>query len=215
MFGLDITNEYIPVDSEELIIIAVRHWYDSFPLLPAKISNKLGIRSGSNVEKYEHYIREMASFIRHANSCGKQVLFLPFMYNRDVKVAEDIINLLENTSKVSIIDKNRFAIRDYVMEICKAEMVVGMRLHSIILSIVCGKPFIALSYSQKVRGLLDYLGIPDTSIDIDEIDSNTMIALMDKIRSDKDEFVRKEQEVLIKFRELAGENYRILRTTTS
>lgn len=60
--------------------------------------------------------------------------------------------------------------REAIDLIINSTAVVGMRLHSLIFSTICHKPFIALSYSQKVRQLCTDLEMDDYIIDWEKLD---------------------------------------------
>jgi polysaccharide pyruvyl transferase WcaK-like protein len=47
-------------------------------------------------------------------------------------------------------------------------MVLAERLHTLVISSILGKPFFGLIYDVKVKELIDYLGMSEYSLDINQ-----------------------------------------------
>lgn len=150
------------------VAVSIRHWYDSIPLLPVKISNKLNMHT----KKYNNYIATLREITTYINKEFQMpVVFISFMPERDKAVAKKVLNtkylnernyIVENSSKVILPE-------DFMKIIDKAEFLVGMRLHSLIYSIDVHTPFIAIDYSDKVNGLLKDLEMTEYGIPIEKL----------------------------------------------
>lgn len=64
--------------------------------------------------------------------------------------------------------KSKPAIRTIDKEYRQSQIVVGMRLHSIVTAVKHAKPFIAFNYSPKVRNFVDELGLQDQVLEMNE-----------------------------------------------
>ncbi len=54
--------------------------------------------------------------------------------------------------------------------IAKAKLLVGMRLHALIFATITKTPFVAFSYSQKVRNMTEELGMSEFCLDYSKLD---------------------------------------------
>ena len=100
---------------------------------------------------------------------GYEIIAIPFEQLRDND--EQYLN----TIKDKVQNKNLFHVQKYSLDINKifdlyvnANLVIGMRLHSIILAHKFNKPFIALSYSEKVSGFCASIGQERDCFDVRE-----------------------------------------------
>gem|GEM_PF-4556365 len=82
---------------------------------------------------------------------GLQIRLIPFQddYQSDTQTLNKFFELMKEKNKVFV---HEFSsnIPDVLKILSGAEMVIGMRLHSGILSVILGVPFIPLSYMSKV-----------------------------------------------------------------
>lgn len=88
------------------------------------------------------------------------ILFLPFhtVEGADVKLSNDIIDSMETDAAV-ITDPYTIAEAEKIIE--KADAVVGMRLHSLILGAHMRTSIVAISYNPKCELFLDQINIED------------------------------------------------------
>ena len=154
------------------ICVSVRHWYDTIPFIPVSICSKFGIRLRKDVCRYKRYINELSRITSYCNSeLGLPVVFVSFLHNRDARVAMDVISQCDSSQNICI---NDFQLSSYdIMHIIKSSrLLLGMRLHSLIYAIKCEKPFIGISYSSKVEGILKKYGLQNCMMDVDTFDVN-------------------------------------------
>jgi len=129
-----------------------------------------------------------ASIIEFANNLLREnmtVEFLPFAIE-DEKYLNEIADKITQKEKIEIHrfteDKNR------ISEIFQtADFVLGMRLHGVLMAIICGIPFIAINYNPKVENLLKSVGLEENLIEPEDVDSETLITRFLK-RSERNTF---------------------------
>ena len=203
VFGLHM-NELEMIDKlrSQYVCVVVRHWFDCIPFIPVSVCKKHNIQFKRNAEKYRSFIKAIIDVIDSLNDdYGYRVILLPFMKERDFKVADDIMAGVRNQEKNKIIEEESFGVWQYLSIIKNSRFVLGMRLHSIIFSIVCSVPFVALSYSQKVDDLLDYLGFQNESVKVDNLNYETVMELIRDIENDRDNFILQEIQIKEKMEE--------------
>ena len=112
-----------------------------------------------------------------------RMVFIPFgKYNYglckigkdgDVKISEEIAGLMKNRDTRIIKNKSLLEMLGILKE---ADLIIGMRLHSLIISMLLGKPFLALTYGEdnKIKNLMKEFDFLDYCIDLCSIDSQVL-----------------------------------------
>jgi polysaccharide pyruvyl transferase WcaK-like protein len=85
-------------------------------------------------------------------------------------------------------------------------MMVGMRLHSLILATTCGIPCVALSYDPKVASFMHQTGQDDAIWDVEAAEPCSLPALMRAVWEQASERAEKVAERLAPLRAAAGNN---------
>jgi len=110
-------------------------------------------------ERFKESVREICDeLVRKIES---KIIFIPFHKLEDLKISRDIIANRTNAYKLFLWQN----VMDLFEFYNKIDLIVGMRLHSIILACLFGKPFVVISlpkthplYDPKVEGFLELLG---------------------------------------------------------
>ncbi|HOJ92854.1 MAG TPA: polysaccharide pyruvyl transferase CsaB [Dictyoglomaceae bacterium] len=133
---------------------------------------------------------------------GKKLIYFVFDRQEDKKVFESLSDSLRNNISLITYDNDSFF---ETFSSCK--FIIGMRLHSSILSVITNTPFIALSYDEKVSSfcmdinwryvlpLLELSKIPEFLKEMDQRYGELCKYLLeirkelkDKVKSDMEEF---------------------------
>jgi polysaccharide pyruvyl transferase CsaB len=105
----------------------------------------------------------------------KAMIYLfPFQDSQDLEVCKKIQRKMDNTA--------RLVLRKYPVDVMlglmgRMDMVLGMRLHSLIFSVVQNVPAGGISYDPKVAALCDIAGLPHLKLDVLTCDSFLELAL--------------------------------------
>ena len=76
------------------------------------------------------------------------------------------------------------------------QVVVGIRLHSVMFSAVRGVPVIGISYDVKVDGFMKYID-SSTCISLNDLTTDALCALVDKcMAGENDEEIKKASQML-------------------
>lgn len=119
----------------------------------------------------EKYIRLMKALLEKCIDSGKNVEFISTCqglenYVDDSKMAEDIVNRLDEKYKKKVVVDNQYhtlyQLRD---KIKKYDFVIGTRLHMCILTMLAGIPAMNISYEVKGKECFRMLGFEKYSLD--------------------------------------------------
>ncbi len=119
----------------------------------------VSLQEGGKDERFRGVVREICDEL--VRKMEAKIIFIPFHKWEDLKISKDIIARGTNDYQLFLWQEvwDLFKIYD------KIDLILGMRLHSIILACLLRKPFVAISlpkthplYDPKVEGFLELLG---------------------------------------------------------
>jgi len=117
-----------------------------------------------------HRRKKMAYMLESiAEIHGKKLMFLPTVKS-DVYGYTEIKKFMHDTEKALVIDYDSNINRFFSL-LAKSEILIGMRLHSLIMASMLGIPIVPISYSGKVKSFLELINLNDLYIDIEDIDA--------------------------------------------
>lgn len=123
----------------------------------------------SDPAKYNNYITGMAKNLdKIIEKFGVEIHFYATKYPQDADVTKDIQKLMKNPQNTSVLEENLPPQR--LLEVSsELDVVIGTRLHSLILATDAKTPLIAVSYHNKVNDFMQMAGLGEYSIDIEEL----------------------------------------------
>jgi len=108
----------------------------------------------------------------------------------DSRATRQLFEYIQKKEYVSLVEED-LAPDELAALYGQADLLLGTRLHSVILSLTGGTPVVAVSYGgPKTRGIMQLLGLDRYVVDINTVDRETIIALM--------RTAKQEQEPVIK-----------------
>lgn len=107
--------------------------------------------------KVNGMIEKFSQWLKHEHDL--EIIFVPFQtrFDSDLERFEH----LKDFMKI----KNPADIKEALEITARARLVVGMRLHSVILAVLTKTPFVALSYSKKVKDFADTVEMGEFVLD--------------------------------------------------
>ena len=122
---------------------------------------------------------------------GGRLLFLPFHVepgtNDDVAAARRVAALLRHGEGAAVVAE-RYPPRMLAGIIGNADLVLGMRLHSVIFSVAAGVPFVALEYDPKIAGMTSLAGFEEFTIPLGGIESDVLAGRLRQALRERDRF---------------------------
>jgi polysaccharide pyruvyl transferase CsaB len=116
--------------------------------------------------KYETYVKGMARNLDELiEKKGATVTFFSTKYPQDVEVTREIYDMMTYKQFVRLKDENLHP--DEIVKLCaEQDLIIGTRLHSLILSVVASTPVLGVGYHHKVEHFLQALGKEEHFVEI-------------------------------------------------
>lgn len=123
-----------------------------------------------NRQFYSDYINGMAQNLDKLleQNPDAAVNFFATKHPHDTEVTKDITHLMTYNRRCRIYDEN-LTHMDIVTLLMEQDLLIGTRLHSLILALVANTPIIAVSYHQKVKDFMVTIDCQDFSVDINAL----------------------------------------------
>lgn len=86
---------------------------------------------------------------------GARLVYLPYHLEKDLPLARTLAAL---SPAQGLIFENSLTTREALELMGGLDLLIGMRLHALMLAAICGVPFVALPYDPKVNAFLDFMG---------------------------------------------------------
>jgi polysaccharide pyruvyl transferase CsaB len=113
-----------------------------------------------------------------------EILFVPFQRSKsipedDTFIAHRVQALMRNKDRTSMLTSDASP-QQMVAVLGACDLIVGMRLHSLILGMLSNVPLLALSYDAKVEQAMDSIGLQSFTLDIGSLDDAVLAAKIEE-----------------------------------
>lgn len=133
------------------IFVCLRHWFYSNRFVPVKMAHWMNNLLKIKNAQYTNFVQEIAKTLDCViEKFNTQIFFFPFWTGRDTLVHQDVIRYLKNKDKTKLWT-DKVDPETALAMFKNADIVLGMRLHSLIYATNLLKKCIAISYSSKVE----------------------------------------------------------------
>jgi len=153
----------------EIIAIADPAFYLTPPLMEKKEEPRKTIHIGVTAvpyyhanywpsedrKKYNNYVTGMARNLERLLDKDPRirVTFFSTKHPQDTAVSKDIVKQMQNKNRCMVYDE-RLDQQEILEKIGEQDLIIGTRLHSLILALVACKPIIAVAYHHKVEDFM-------------------------------------------------------------
>ena len=136
---------------------------------------------------------------------GGRILFVPFQSGDDLYVANRVFQQLRHRQNAAVLAEP-CSPATLAGIVAKADLVLGMRLHSVIFSLAAQVPFVALEYDPKVGGLAALTGFQEFTLPFGGIEADVLAGRMRQALRERDRFRERAGTILSDLRSRAREN---------
>lgn len=156
----------------------------------------------NNLSYDETTIAQIADYM--IDIYGIRPVFIP-MQAKDLIVIDSIVSKMKGIGHVV---RGNYDATAIIGIISRMEMLIGMRLHSLIYAASLGIPVIGLVYDSKIEAFLEYFHQTSAG-DIRHLNLDKFIPLIDDVWNNREEIRANLKKVTIQLKEKAFENSRI------
>ncbi|MGB4440002.1 MAG: polysaccharide pyruvyl transferase family protein, partial [Sedimentibacter sp.] len=183
----------------------------------------INLKAGKTIKKQQNVTKKICFSLRNWKNAnvsekisqvadkliknGIECYFIPFYYNEDLELIEEVE---KNINTKAVYYKERLSTSEAFDIIRNMDVMVGVRLHSLIFAAAANVPFVAVSYDHKVDHFVNSVNMK-VACKIDNIDVELLYEEIIKKLENEDEEKKKLQESVLKLRELTNINYKILK----
>jgi polysaccharide pyruvyl transferase CsaB len=118
---------------------------------------------------------------------GGRVLFVPFQSGDDLYVANRVLQQMRHRQNAALLEQSCTPAM-LAGIVANADLVLGMRLHSVIFSLSAKVPFVALEYDPKVGGLAALTGFEEFTLPFGGIESYVLAGRMRQALHQRERF---------------------------
>jgi polysaccharide pyruvyl transferase WcaK-like protein len=160
---------------------------------------------------YRSYITKLALFAVWLLNEGHSVFLYAGQVNHDCYAIADICEILDKTAPLHwrerVLTPPSTTVQDLLRLLSTASMLVGSRLHGVLLPLLLGRPVLAISHERKVAALMEEMGLQQYCLHIREFKNTELI---ERFRSLEDNRLKVEAAIRGKvatFRDLLNQQY--------
>lgn len=176
----------------------------------------ISIRSWSmwNSKKYTDMVNVLAQVADYIISkLNAFIVFIPMQFTEgddDRHIKADIFSNMYYKNRAHIIT-TEYTLQELLGIVGQMDVMIGMRLHSLIFAAATNVPMVGLIYDPKVKGFLDMIGQERYTIDIKNLDYDTLIPKIDDAWKNKEKIKRDLESKMDKIKERALFNAELVR----
>lgn len=140
-----------------------------------------------------------------------RIWFLPFQFfggDDDRPGLASLKKLFSDQDSVDFIDQP-LGVKELNGLISQADLLVGQRFHSLVFAASHSKPFIGISYHPKVSRLFQQLEREDLSVELNEIEPDSLISRFDLMWAERESIVSQVKQLYDSQRSQAENNFEL------
>lgn len=135
-----------------------------------------------------------------------KVLLIPMHYPEDLVFSQKVMNLVEEEGVYIL--KDKYQVEDLMGIINKLDIIVAMRLHSLIYAATQSVPMVGLVYDPKISGMLESIGMKHMT-NVEGLDKQKLLGDIDYVWNNQKEIKAELDKLKEDLRDKALKNVRI------
>jgi polysaccharide pyruvyl transferase WcaK-like protein len=109
-----------------------------------------------------------------------------------------------------IVDEPIRSSDDLLLQIAATDLMVATRFHNVILSLLCNKPVISISFHHKCESLMSSMGLSEYCLDLNNFDADQLSEKFCRLEGNCDALKSAISQKVIEFREALDHQYEII-----
>lgn len=138
---------------------------------------------------YRKYVESIAGLTCKLMDYGYAVRLLIGDARYDHEIRSDLRSSLEARGQQylneCLIDDPALSVGELVLQLAATDLIVASRFHNVLLSILLGKPVVALSYHEKVASLMHEFGLSEFCHDVESFDCDKVMLQIRALETDR------------------------------
>ncbi|MDD2401225.1 MAG: polysaccharide pyruvyl transferase CsaB [Clostridia bacterium] len=122
------------------------------------------------------YLKNLVEVLDKMAESGWKIIFVPMQFPNDVAISRETAKLMIAHEDVVVL-RESYSTEEFMAIIKNLDLLVGMRLHPLIISAIVGIPMVGLSYDPKIDRFLRQVG-QVALISVDNINSQTLLEML-------------------------------------
>lgn len=151
------------------------------------------------------YKRAVAGLADWLSGQGREAVFIPMQFPADTSPAREIAEMME--TRPLLVEKG-LSFAQLMGLVSSMDIVIGMRLHALIIAAVCAVPMAGISYDPKVTDFLRQIGQPVIE-NLETVTSEELIEQAEKVLAKRETVRGSLRAVREELRERALRNSRV------
>lgn len=138
-------------------------------------------------EKHDKFLYELKLLIKKLQQDGFDIKFPVFHFSDTVLLKE--LNIPFKTAIPNIVD--------FISQIKECDLIISMRYHGLITSVLCGKPVISISVQEKMYAFTDTFNMKHSEVRIEDFAAEKIIQKVEYINSSYENECNRLRSVLL------------------
>ncbi|AOY74832.1 polysaccharide pyruvyl transferase CsaB [Clostridium formicaceticum] len=148
----------------------------------------ISIREWKGQTSYKEVIAQTADYLISRNY---KVVFIPMQFPSDINTSQEIADRMKTVPK--IITK-QYHPREMIGMISKLDLLLGMRLHSLVFSAIAEVPMVGLEYDTKITSFLKLTG-QKSGGNVESLDMINLWTAIDSVIENRGEYIQQLKEI--------------------
>lgn len=164
----------------------------------------ISVREWKKAENLEEKVANTIDYL--IKNYGASVVLIPMHYPEDLEFSNKVLNLVNEDGCYLL--KKKYSVEEIMGVIRELDIIVAMRLHSLIYAATQSIPMVGLVYDPKVEGILDSIGMKYMS-NVEGLQVNHLISNIDYVWNHKEELKSDLENIEEELEKLALKNVKL------